>query len=144
MAYSEKVNDWQRAVVAALGGDDRTGAGAGMAAAAQPSAPDPPSPNDLPTTADELIGLMAAAGQTADDLRQQATAAWQADRAWPAPLDPAVLRLIGPARWSALVAGLLARLGLVGLTAPPSRRTTLTADERRLLDDLPPHHGLVG
>jgi hypothetical protein len=45
----------------------------------------------------------------------------------------------GPAQWYALVGQARTMLDLDGVVQPQPTRTTLTADERRLLSDVPPH-----
>lgn len=61
-----------------------------------------------------------------------------AEQPWPFPVDRRVVAA-GPAQWYALVGEARRLLGVDGDLRPPSRRTTLTTDERRLLDDVPPH-----
>lgn len=151
------MTDWRPGVVAALSGDP---AAMTSVADAAPTTPNPPTTDttdatratpvdqattaDLPTGPDDLLALMAQAGWSAAALRHHALTTWQAGQAWPDRLDPATSRLLGPARWSALVRALADRLELGGVATAPSRRRRLTPDERRLLAEVPPHHGPVG
>jgi hypothetical protein len=48
---------------------------------------------------------------------------------------------VGAARWQSALVELKRRLGLDSAVRPPSRRSSLTPDERRLLADRPPHYG---
>lgn len=97
-------------------------------------------------------------GQAAPDLdafaRQLDEQGWDAERLgahareaaasgpWPHPVPDALRAGLGAAQLHAAIAGARARFGLEVLTVlPPSRRTALTPDERRLLADVPPHFG---
>lgn len=57
---------------------------------------------------------------------------------WPFPVDRSVISA-GPAQWYATLGEARRLLGLDGEVRPPSTRTALSADERRLLTDVPPH-----
>ncbi|MDR1214653.1 MAG: hypothetical protein LBK54_11330 [Propionibacteriaceae bacterium] len=89
----------------------------------------------------QLLAGLAERGWDAAALRRRAQAAWADGRPWPEPLPAARLSRIGAARWQAGLDQVGQALGLRTLSQPPSRRTSLTADERRLLADRPPHHG---
>lgn len=59
---------------------------------------------------------------------------------WPFPLSPADRAGLGQAQLFAALREARRRLGLEVMSVrPPSRRTHLDADERRLLADVPPH-----
>ena len=61
---------------------------------------------------------------------------------WPHPVPAAQWGPIGAAEFHAALLRLRERLGLSALEVrPPSTRTRLDADERRLLADVPPHFG---
>jgi hypothetical protein len=91
----------------------------------------------VPESADVLAEL-AAVGWDRPRLARHAEATWSAGEPWPHP-DPAALKAFGAARWSAALADCRRRLGLETTPMPPSPRTRLDADERRLLADKPPH-----
>lgn len=107
--------DWHAALAYALTGEE-----VDVPAAA---APDP----------DRLLADLAAAGWP----RERLAVAARRRRVLP----PEVLSALGAARFAATVADLRKRLDAVGETRAPSPRRTLTADERRLLADRPPHWG---
>jgi len=88
-----------------------------------------------------VIALLDAGGWPAARIADHARATLDAGDVWPHPVAPEVLADYGPARFHAALAELRQQLG-VWTTAPqpPSRRATLTADERRLLAEVPPHH----
>ena len=97
------------------------------------------SATDIASLLSELAGL----GWTAERVRQRAYRLWEQEQAWPYALPPGRLGS-GAAQWYALLGQARAALGLDACQLPPSRRTDLTERERRLLDDVPPHHGAVG
>ncbi|MDR0286004.1 MAG: hypothetical protein LBI33_14120 [Propionibacteriaceae bacterium] len=103
-------------------------------------------PLALPATWDTaaLLAALAAAGWPAERLGSHARARWEVGLPWPHPLPPDSLGGIGAAQWYAGLQAVRTALGLEVEVRPPSRRTSLTADERRLLADVPPHHGSVG
>jgi hypothetical protein len=98
---------------------------------------------DLPTTADlgALLIDLAERGWPAATLADHADATRAAGQPWPHPVSAATISSFGAARWYAALADLKRRLGQDVAIQPPSTRTTLNADERRLLADVPPHHG---
>lgn len=60
---------------------------------------------------------------------------------WPFGVPDGLRSGLGAAQLHAAIQAARARYGLDGLSVqPPSRRTSLTADERRLLNDVPPHY----
>ncbi|MFT3876899.1 MAG: hypothetical protein QM708_10835 [Propioniciclava sp.] len=61
---------------------------------------------------------------------------------WPHPIPDAVRAGLGAAQLHAAIRSAREHLGLAVLSVrAPSRRTSLNADERRLLADVPPHYG---
>ncbi len=57
---------------------------------------------------------------------------------WPGPVPPQWVREAGPAQWQAVMSETL-RLLSVDDRGPVRARVALTADDRRLLADRPPH-----
>ena len=97
-----------------------------------------------PTNVEEILSALALAGWPPERIRDHAEQTREADEPWPHPIDLDAVRAVGPARWYALLGSALTTLGLDVDPQKPSNRTTLNADERRLLQDVPPHHGNVG
>ena len=92
---------------------------------------------------DGLLAQLAEYGWTVERVRDLAYARWEQDLPWPYALPPG--RLVGgAAQWYAMLGQARTALGLDVCQMPPSRRTALTERERRLLEDVPPHHGAVG
>ncbi|MFT4218325.1 MAG: hypothetical protein QM619_14230 [Micropruina sp.] len=60
---------------------------------------------------------------------------------WPHPVPDELRVRVGSARLFAALQRLQVELGLFGRTAAPAPPRRPTADERRLLDEVPPHHG---
>lgn len=63
---------------------------------------------------------------------------------WPCPVPADLMDGLGYAQFTALLRCLITRLDLAeppAVVAAMTAERTLTADERRLLDDVPPHHG---
>lgn len=95
---------------------------------------------DLPDP-QELAAQLATRGWTPERVRARALAAHD-EQAWPFPVPDAVRSGLGAAQLHAAIAAARAHFGLqVFEVRPPSRRTTLDADERRLMSDVPPHFG---
>jgi hypothetical protein len=92
---------------------------------------------------DTFLSTLESLGWTSQRIQSLATDSWLAETAWPFPLPSSTLPPTGAAQWYALLAQVRARLNLDVVRRPPSPRTALTAEELRLTDDLPPHHGLV-
>jgi len=101
-------------------------------------------PIDSPAGPEELLAALEGAGWPAQRVRDQAYSLWEQEQPWPYPLPPDRIHQVNAAQWYAILGQVRTLLGLDVVHLPPSHRTTLTADERRLLADLPPHHGLVG
>lgn len=88
-----------------------------------------------------LVSDLARLGWDAPRVREHAHAAASA-AGWPHPVPDALRAGLGAAQLHAAVGRARARFGLEVLTVlPPSRRTRLDADERRLVADVPPHFG---
>ncbi|MDR3070627.1 MAG: hypothetical protein LBU38_06430 [Propionibacteriaceae bacterium] len=96
---------------------------------------------------DETLATLAIelgkAGWPVARIRAHALARLVAGESWPHPVDLSLVRAVGPARYAAALESARRTLGLWTLTElPPSTRTDLNADERRLLADVPTHHGV--
>ncbi len=93
----------------------------------------------LPETgpvAARVLELLAELGWDADRIQHRAAERAEAGLVWPEPPDPDWCRQVGPARWLAVLTS--AQHQLEHPELPPAPRP-LTADERRLLADVPPH-----
>jgi len=104
---------------------------------------------DLPIRAtdgsiEDFLSALEAAGWPPDRVRSFANDSWDHEAPWPRPLPAHSLDSVGAAQWYATLTSARAALGLDVVRFPPSRRTTLTSDEQRLLADLPPHYGSAG
>ncbi|MDR1266254.1 MAG: hypothetical protein LBK42_12025 [Propionibacteriaceae bacterium] len=86
-----------------------------------------------------VLAALAELGWDRAAIAGHARAVTAAGRPWPHPAPEASARF-GPARWQAALDESRRLLGLETVVRPPSRRSTLTADERRLLAERPPHH----
>jgi hypothetical protein len=98
-------------------------------------------PVDLSDTLPDARLVLAALEQRswpASRIEAVARRRFDAEEAWPFPVARQVVAA-GPAQWYALVGEARTLLGLDGDVQPPTTRTALTADERRLLNDVPPH-----
>lgn len=91
--------------------------------------------------AEAAVDALALAGWDAPRIAEHARA--RAGRApWPHPVAAAVRGGISAAEFHAAVIRTRTALGVEALDlVPPSPRTVLNADERRLLNDVPPHFG---
>ncbi|QLQ14916.1 MAG: hypothetical protein HZY73_03340 [Micropruina sp.] len=101
---------------------------------------------DLPDEAEpggtaQLIAELARAGWEAGRIRAHADLCRQDGTPWPHPVAASQRPGIGAAQLSAALAAALDDLGLRGPARPPAPPRPLTADERRLLAEVPPHHG---
>lgn len=84
---------------------------------------------------------LAALGWDRERLASVADEAAAQGRRWPFAVPPDEASLVGAAQLRAALDDVQARLELTGQTTPiVSQRTALTADERRLLQDVPPHY----
>jgi hypothetical protein len=93
---------------------------------------------DTPPDARLVLAALEQAGWPASRIAAIARARFDAEEAWPFPVAMEVVAA-GPAQWYALVGQARTMLDLDGVVQPQPTRTTLTADERRLLSDVPPH-----
>lgn len=84
---------------------------------------------------------LADAGWDAERVLAHAQAVLAAGGVWPHPVPETMRAPVGAARLLAVLQRVQGDLGLFGRTAAPPPRRPLTADERRLLRDVPPHHG---
>ncbi len=90
---------------------------------------------------DATILALSGLGWTPELIAAHARDVIAAEQPWPHPVPAGLRSGCGPAQLQAAVARTRELLGLVSLDVlPPSRRTRLTADERRLLAEVPPHH----
>ncbi len=85
-----------------------------------------------------MLAALEQEGWPASRIVAIARARFDAEEAWPFPVAREVVA-VGAAQWYALVGEARSLLGLDGLVQAPATRTALTADERRLLSDVPPH-----
>lgn len=94
------------------------------------------APGSAPDTG-ALLAHLGQLGWPAERIRAHAAEA----TVWPHPVPDAVRAGLGVAQLHAAIGAARHRLGLDALTVlPPSRRTRLNADERRLQADVPPHY----
>ncbi|MFT4293888.1 MAG: hypothetical protein QM582_00565 [Micropruina sp.] len=95
------------------------------------------------------------AGEVADPLAALAAAGWDQDRiaahaaevlaaggVWPHPVPEELRARVGSARLLAVLQRIQLDLGRFGRASRPAPPRPLTADERRLLNEVPPHHGV--
>lgn len=91
--------------------------------------------------ADDVVAALAASGWDAVRIAAHANAL-TGHQPWPGPVTACQRGGIGAAEFHAALIRTRQALGLAALTVlPPSNRTRLDADERRLLADVPPHFG---
>lgn len=96
----------------------------------------------IATTDLSPLAALAAAGWDRDRIVTHAEAVRASDGVWPHPVPDELRAQVGSARLIALLQRLQADLGLFGRRAAPATDRPLTADERRLLNEVPPHHGV--
>ncbi len=114
---------WHRALGFALTGTD-------VALGVQ-SSPDPA----------HLAAQLAEAGWPAERIADHARAIQASGGIWPHPIPDALRAGLGAAQLSAALGAARRALGLAALESRVAApRSVLTADERRLLADAPPHH----
>jgi len=79
-----------------------------------------------------------------DELAESVRALRDSGRPWPYPVPADLMAGLGYAQFAAALAQLQSVLGLAAVRpgrAATSRTRALSAGERRLLDEVPPHHG---
>ncbi len=81
-------------------------------------------------------------GWDASRLTRHAAECRAAGRPWPHPVPRELRGGIGAAQFQGALHQALVRHGLIGSPVPPSPARPLTQDERRLIADVPPHHGV--
>lgn len=89
----------------------------------------------------DVLTALADAGWDAERILAHAEAVLAGGGVWPHPVPDALRARVGSARLFAVLQRVQQDLGLFGRAAAPAPRRPLTADERRLLHDVPPHHG---
>jgi len=89
----------------------------------------------------DVHALLVEAGWDRAAITSHARAMLADGRVWPHPVPDALRLRVGSARLLAAVQREQQRLELFGEHAVPATRRALNADERRLLQDVPPHHG---
>lgn len=88
-----------------------------------------------------VVAALEASGWPADRIAEHARSRTEAGLPWPHRIPDDLRGGLGAAQLYALLGRVRGLLGLDGLEARgPSSRTALTADERRLLAEVPPHH----
>lgn len=93
-----------------------------------------------PTARWTAQGMVDDLGHVGWDREAIASHAAEAD-VWPHPVSADLLDAVGPAQMQAALREVRSALGLTGQSTPTvAARRDLTAAERRLLDDKPPHH----
>lgn len=94
---------------------------------------------------DDLLAALAAQGVDADRLDGVRTSRVAEAQPWPFPVPAELRRGLGPAQLLATVQACQQALGLRQRQARVRDASgPLDGDDRRLLAELPPHHGLVG
>ncbi len=117
------MSDWQAALGFAL-----VGSRLGLAEAGRPDA-------------SLLLSELAAQGWDQAAIAAHARAVVAAGEVWPHPVPTDLRAGLAPAQFAAALGQLRAALELSTLVmAPPSNRTALDSEERRLLREVPPHH----
>lgn len=96
--------------------------------AGSPAGPDP-------------LAALAAQGWDRGRIVAHAEEVLAAGGVWPHSVPDELRMRVGGARLFAALQRLQVALGLFGRTAAPVPPRPPTADERRLLDEVPPHHG---
>ncbi|MDR1710768.1 MAG: hypothetical protein LBR58_02765 [Propionibacteriaceae bacterium] len=97
---------------------------------------------DLPVVVGALPRQLAALGWDADRIADQARSRLDGGEVWPWPPPREWVAEVGWAEFAASLQALREELGCWTLhVAAPSSRTKLNADELRLIQEVPPHHG---
>lgn len=95
---------------------------------------------DVPADASPA-GALEREGWPVTRIRAHAQQRREAGQPWPHPVSREQRAGVGAAQLAAALAAVMADLGLQGRTRGPAPARPLTQDERRLLADVPPHHG---
>jgi len=94
-------------------------------------------------TAQSVLAWLAEHGWSIDQLQEHRAACQSAGVAWPHPLAAEQRQKISAARFAALMAEIRQAAGLVGPVRVRQSNVQMTAADRRLLQDVPPHHGAI-
>ena len=89
----------------------------------------------------DLHAVLADEGWDAAALRSHARAVVAGGGVWPHPVPDDLRLRVGSARLLAALQGVQRDLGLFGVATAPAAPRALTADERQLQAEVPPHHG---
>ena len=96
-------------------------------------------------TSDDIAAWLARRGWDVERLRRRAGNVRAEGGRWPAAVGPERREGLGPAQFQALLRQVLLVLGLDHATPVLRDATTpMDATDRRLVAELPPHHGRVG
>lgn len=98
-------------------------------------------PGVISGAATDVLAGLTASGWTPARILSHAEAARASGVVWPHPVPADLRRLAGSARLFAVLQQVQRDLGVFGQPAAPAPARALTADERRLLGEVPPHHG---
>ena len=88
-----------------------------------------------------LVAELGGRGWPVDRVHGLAAQRAAGEQPWPFPVPDALRGGLGAAQFQAALAACRDLLGLTGEARAPSTRTDLSPAERRLLADVPPHHG---
>lgn len=88
----------------------------------------------------DVHAALAEAGWDRAAIAAHARAVIAQGGVWPHPVPDELRYRVGSARLHAAVQQLQLSLGLLGEHAAPAAPRALTAEERRLVQDVPPHH----
>lgn len=120
------MNAWSAALAFALTGEELS--------LPESDAPDSP---DVPG----LVAALGASGWDAVRVHDHAVEVLAREEVWPHPIPDALRAGLGAAQLYAALGEARRALGVTVLEEKgPSTRTRLNADERRLMQDVPPHH----
>ena len=87
------------------------------------------------------LAALAAGGWDAPAIVRHAEAVIDSGGVWPHPVPDELRIRVGSARLFAVLQRAQQDLGLFGRSSTPAIPRELTADERRLQAEVPPHHG---
>lgn len=89
----------------------------------------------------DVHALLVEAGWDRAAIASHARAVTAGGGVWPHPVPDDLRLRVGSARLLAAVQQAQVRLELFGDQSAPAQPRALNADERRLMQDVPPHHG---